>query len=793
MNMSLAGFRICAAAVMVMVFPLITWADDGIDFEENIWPLLHERCHTCHGEKVREGGLRLDIKEMGSATTTDSPIVPGKSNASELIRRITSDDPEETMPPQGQRLSSAEVRQLAGWIDAGAPWPDSVGQKRAIDHRQHWAWGPRDPAQIPTPKQLAGLNNPIDSFIQNRLETESRSLSAPADKRTLLRRLTFDLIGLPPTPEEVSAFLADESPDAFETVVDRLLSSPRYGERWGRHWMDLVRYADTAGDNADYPVPEARLYRDYIIDAFNEGKPYDQFVREQLAGDILAASGPDDKYAEQVIATGYIALSRRYATAPFELMHLTIEDAIDTTGRTFLGLTLRCARCHDHKFDPITMEDYYGLYGIFGSTRFPYAGSEEFQSKQLPRTGFVSLIPPNQSAKLLAEHDAKIAELKAEVERRQKEWESAKENPEAKKRIESELKPVKAELTRLVRLGSPPGLDVAYAVSEAAAADQPIQQRGEPSEPGPVAPRRAPRFFAGDAPLSISGNGSGRLEFARWLTQPDNPLTAKVMVNRIWQHHFGQGLVRTSSNFGILGEAPTHPELLDWLARQFVENGWSIKEMHRLMLSSSTWHQASSPSGAFDPLVGQQPRRRLDAESVRDSIMFTAQSLDLRQPDPHPFPDIRDWQWSQHKPFKEVYPSSHRSVFLMRQRIQRHPFLVLFDAPDANVSTDVRTTATVPQQALYLMNDPFIREQSAAAAKRIMNHCVDDPGRIDYAIELIWSRPAQSSEVESALGYLDRFTAEAKRVGLSGDDARLEAWASYARVLLTSNAFFYVD
>ena len=381
-------------------------------------------------------------------------------------------------------------------------------------------------------------------------------------------------------------------------------------------------------------------------------------------------------------------------------MHLTIEDAIDTTGRTFLGLTL-LPRCHDHKFDPITMDDYYGLYGMFSSTRFPYAGSEEFQSKHFPRSGFVPLEPPLQFSSQLAIYNQKIAELKAEVDRRQKEIESLKENPEEKKQLETDLKPIKEELSRLMSFGSPPDLKVAYAVWDATPADQPIQKRGEPSDPGPVVPRRVPRFFAGDSPLSILGNHSGRLEFARWLTESNNPLTSKVMVNRIWQHHFGQGLVRTSSNFGILGDAPTHPDLLDWLAHQFVDGGWSIKNIHRMILNSATWQQSSDPDGTFDPLVGRFPRRRLDAESLRDSMMFTAATLDLRQPDPHPFPQIGDWHWTQHQPFKAVYPSAHRSVYLMRQRIQRHPFLVLFDAPDANVSTDVRTTATVPQQALF--------------------------------------------------------------------------------------------
>lgn len=779
---------IVVAALAFALWPCTIRAEDKAELASKAWTILHEQCHSCHGAKVQEADLRLDSREA----LTASAVIPGNSRASEIIDRLRSNDPERMMPPQGIRLSDEEISIVAKWIDAGAAWPETTTGESSDNASRHWAWKVRQAINPPDSAELSRLSSPIDSFVQANLEKAKRSLSQSADRRILYRRLSFDLVGLPPTVEEMESFLSDHSEDSFERAVDRLLASPAYGERWGRHWMDLVRYSDTAGDNADYPIPEVQRYRDYIIDSFNADKPYDTFVVEQLAGDIVASNQPDEHFAERVVATGFVALSRRYATAPFELMHLTIEDTIDTTGRTFLGLTLRCARCHDHKFDPITMEDYYGLYGIFASTRFPYAGSEEFQSKNLPRTGFVPTVPPDQANPLLEAYQLKIAGLDEDVTRRQKEIEACKDEQQ-KKRMESELAPVRSALSRQRRLGSPPDLSVAYAVWDDKPIDHPILQHGEPSEPGTVARRRAPRFLAGDEPLVIAGPHSGRLELAEWIASPSNPLTARVMVNRVWQHHFGQGLVRTSSNFGVLGQPPSHPELLDWLSNEFVEQSWSIKTLHRLIVSSATWRQMCDPTGADDPLLGRYPRRRLDAESIRDGILSVAGNLDQRLPERHPFPDISDWHWTQHNPFKTVFTSPYRSVYLMRQRIQRHPFLVLFDAPDANVSTDVRTNSIVPQQALFLMNNSFMQEQSAAFANRMLQVSKEDSARVAQGIEWAWSRPATSSDVSHGRDYLTRFRIESVRSGLSEDDAERAAYSSFARVLLTSNEFFYLD
>jgi hypothetical protein len=575
-------------------------------------------------------------------------------------------------------------------------------------------------------------------------------------------------------------------------VVETLLASPQYGERWGRYWMDVVRYADTAGDNADYPVPEARLYRDYIIDAFNADKPYDQFVREQVAGDLLAASGPAEKYSERVIATGFLALSRRYATAPYELWHLTLEDTIDTVGRAYLGMTLRCARCHDHKFDPISTRDYYALYGVFASTQFPYAGSEEFQSMKFGRRGFMPLVPPAAASPALSAYQAELSRLKHDVAR----LDGMKPRDKSTK---TRLTSMESRLSFLNRRGAPDALPVAYAVCEGTITDANIQLHGEPSQPGDRVPRGAPRFLSGCEAPAPGLHESGRLELANWLTSPRNPLTARVMVNRVWQHHFGRGIVATPSNFGTRGSPPSHPELLDWLTASFVEHGWSIKSLHRLIMLSKTYQLASDAEPADEAIDAANhwywrfDRQRLDAEAIRDAMLDVSGVLDLGRPGPHPFPPIREWHWTQHFPFKAVYPSPHRSVYLMTQRLHRHPFLGLFDGPDTNTTTDVRSTSTVPLQALFLMNDEFMRDTAGAFARRLCRESSEPATRIGLAHQLAYCRAALPEEVRRAQSYVEDYAREAARAGLDSQRAESAAWLSYARTILDANEFVYVD
>ncbi len=758
-------------------------ADEAL-FEAKVRPVLAGACFKCHGGTKTSGGLRVDSRAALLTGGDHGPaIVPGAPEKSLLLEAIRHSRPEaELRMPPGKKLPEHVLADFARWIERGAAWPTATASAAAFAPQKHWAFQPVRPVEPPA-DPAGWARHPVDRFIAAKLHALGLVPVGPADRRALIRRATFDLIGLPPTPEEVEAFVADGAPDAFARVVDRLLASPHYGERWGRHWMDVVRYADTAGDNADYPVPEAYRYRDYIIDSFNADKPFHQFVREQLAGDLLARRGPPSRYADQVVATGFLALSRRYATAPYEFWHLSLEDAIDTTGQALLGLTLRCARCHDHKFDPITREDYYGLYAIFASTVFPYAGSEEFASKNFPRQHFVPLVPGADAR--LAAYRQRLKELPAAIQAAQK------RDPKAAGALRDEER-------QLHRLGAPPGLPVAYAVSDGKPAEVHIHLQGDPDRPGPVAPRRVPKFLEGE-PVTFPPDGSGRLELARWMTRPDNPLTARVFVNRVWQDHFGRGLVPTPNNFGTRGEPPSHPELLDHLAAEFVRHGWSVKWLHRYLMLTTTYQLASTPRPdllAKDPAnvwLGRFPRRRLDAEAIRDALLAVSGRLDRSRPGPHPFPPIQSWGWTQHAPFKAVYPTEHRSVYLMTQRFQKHPFLALFDGPDTNASTGTRTEALLPLQALYLMNDPFVRTQAEAFARRLIGHAGEPERRVAWAHEVAWGRPATADEVVRGVDYVRRYAEELRRAGAPADRVETEAWASYARVVLAASEFVFVD
>jgi len=782
--------------LVFLALPGSARADDASDtfFELKIRPVLVKECLPCHGGKKTNSGLKVDSREALLKGGERGPaIVVGNPAQSLLIQAIHQTDDELKMPPD-RRLPDEVKSAFTRWIADGASWPKVDHKRHVVQDAaavRHWAF--ERVKRVEPPLDPSHWSDwPIDRFIAAKQRAAGVSHVRPADKRTLIRRVTYDLIGLPPTPREVTDFLGDDSPDAFSKVVERLLASPHYGERWGRHWMDVVRYADTAGDNADYPVPEAALYRDYIIDSFNKDKPFNRFVREQLAGDVLARQGVGDNYAEPIIATGFLALSRRYATAPFELWHLTLEDAIETTGRAFLGLTLRCARCHDHKFDPVTQRDYYALYGIFASTTFPYAGSEEFQSKKFPRMNFVPLLEPGRAEPILNSYRLHLADL----ERKVHSLEPTK-NPKEKPRLSA----LSSELTRLKRASLPAELPGSYAVTEGKPVDVPIQRRGDPATPGSVVPRGTPRFdfLAGNPPAAVSAQSSGRLELANWLTDPAHPLTARVMVNRIWQHHFGSGIVATPSNFGVRGEPPTHPELLDWLAARFVDRGWSIKDIHREIVLSRTYQLASdldTRADSNDPanrLLSHFPRRRLDAESIRDAMLAVSGQLDSQPPHSHPFPPIEAWHWTQHDAFKAVYPTTHRSVYLMTQRLVKHPYLAIFDGPDTNASTDVRTHSTVPLQALYLMNNPFVQDQARGLANRLIASSTDPAVRIALAYQLAWGRLPEPSEIERAIGFLHQTLAALSTANTPRDSAETDAWTSLSKVLLTANEFLYID
>ncbi|SIO59037.1 Planctomycete cytochrome C [Singulisphaera sp. GP187] len=740
-------------------------------FEQKVRPILVASCAKCHGAKKQESGLRLDARAALIQGGDNGPaVVPGDPAKSLLIQAVNHEG-DLAMPP-GRKLSDEQIGVLKQWVERGMPWPGgdtpvAIRSSAITDEdRRFWSFQPvaAKPA-VPTTADRAWPRTEIDAFILARLETEGLKPAAPADRRTLIRRASFDLIGLPPTPAEVAAFVADPAPDAFARVVDRLLASPRYGERWGRHWLDVVRYADTAGETADFPVREAHLYRDYVIDAFNRDTPYDQFVREQVAGDLIAATDPA-RHAKLVTATGFIATSRRFGFDPQNYQHLTIQDTIDTVGQTVLGLSLGCARCHDHKFDPISAADYYALYGIFDSTRYAFPGSEE---KNRPRD-LVPLVPPVEAAAKQKSYDETLARLTAEIK-------------------ESDARRATAEQARTALQQAGP-FPMAYGVTEGSPHDARVQKRGEPTMPGEEVPRRFLQILGGDR--VPPGSGSGRLALADWLTRPTNPLTPRVMVNRVWQHHFGRGLVATENDFGRRGLAPTHPELLDDLARRFINGGWSVKSLHRLIMLSSVYQSAGAGDSAADRLA-RFPRRRLDAEEIRDAMLFTAGTLDTSPAGPHPFPPVESWGFTQHSPFAAVYPSNRRSVYLMTQRLKRHPYLALFDGPDPNSSTPHRSATTVPTQALFFMNDPFVHEQAAALARRLLTAEPDDRARLRLAFETTLSRPPSADDESDALGFLAAERNDLASSGVAPPEADVLAWSALARTLYSRNEFLFID
>ncbi|WP_406693806.1 PSD1 and planctomycete cytochrome C domain-containing protein [Singulisphaera sp. Ch08] len=784
---------------------------DGIAFfEQKIRPVLVERCIDCHSGgptgKIK-GGLRLDSRDAIRKGGDGGPILtPGDPDASRLIQALRHDDDELKMPPKGP-LSDREIADFVTWVKLGAPDPreavaEAPGQASASDGdkaKEFWSFLPVSDPAVPEVHDQTWARNDVDRFLLAKLEAKRLSPAPSASKRALIRRASFDLTGLPPTPEEVEAFLADESPNAFESVVDRLLASPQYGERWGRHWLDLVRYADTSGCNSDYPVPSAHKYRDYVIDAFNRDTPFDRFVQEQVAGDLLPHQSEAERW-QQIVATGYLAIARRFGSHNNEF-HLTYEDMIDNLGKTFLGLSISCARCHDHKFDPIPQRDYYAIYGILQSSKYAFPGTEVYQSP----TDFVALGTPKQAEKLRA-HETELDALSRQVLKLGTEKKALLALEKAKKPAVLKgrtLLEVRAELgdalDRIKELeDEPPAVEKAFAASEGIPADAKLQRKGDPKNEGDPVPRGFLQILGGHK-LPEGSPGSGRLELAAWLTAKDNPLTARVMVNRIWQHHFGRGLVATPNDFGTRGKLPTHPELLDWLASRFVEEGWSIKAMHRRLMLSQSYQMASvdDPArSAVDPnndLLWSFRRRRLSAEEIRDAMLAVAGTLDRTPGGPHPFPPESTFHYTQHKPFVAVYETDRRSVYLIQQRLKKHPFFEVFDGSDPNATTADRPITTTPLQALFLLNDRLAHEQADKFAVRVGLAFADEEARIDYAFRLAFGRPATADEIKLGRDYLLASREQMKEAGLPADRQPRAALASFARVLLSSNEFLYVD
>ncbi len=771
-------------------------------FEKRIRPLLIAKCYECHSAEASEvqGELLVDSRatlQRGGAT--GPAVIAGDVDHSLLIEAVRYENDSMQMPPDG-KLSDVEIADLEAWVRMGAPDPRSTATKhegKQIDiesARHFWSLRPITDPSLPQVQHPQWPRNTIDTWVLAELEAHDLTPSPDADKRSLIRRATFDLIGLPPTVKEVNDFLSDDSVDAFERVIDRLLESPRYGERWGRHWLDIVRYADTAGDNSDFPIPQIHRYRDWVIDAFNRDLPYDEFVRDQLSGDLRGGANESQRI-ERLIATGYIANARRFGSRVDDYpQHLTIEDTIDNVGRAFLGLTLSCARCHDHKFDPITNRDYYALYGIFHSTRYPWPGIELDQKQR----DFVPLVTPDQWPSVEKSLDQRAQE-QSRLEEEVKRWkEELKKATDANKsELEQKLKAAEGQAKEQREL--PPLFDTAYAVADSKVLeDVAVQLKGDPTRLGDRVPRRFLTVLGGQS-LPSDLQSSGRVQLADWILDPNNPLTARVMANRIWQHHFGRGIVATPNDFGKQGKPPTHGDLLDHLASRFRESGWSIKSMHRWIMLSRTYQQSSdreSAAIALDPTnqwFSGFPRRRLDAESIRDALLMHGGNLDLSPAGPHPFPPTHSFGFTQHNPFKAIYPTNRRSVYLMTQRIQRDPYLSIFDGADPSTSTAARMVSTTPLQALYLLNDPFVHEQSERVAEALFQAAEEDSARIAIAYQRLFSRPPTSEETTSGLDFLKKAQQLVQTTEDSQKDGVKEPWLAYVRVLFRLNEFVYLD
>ena len=763
-----------------------------LDFARDIQPLLARRCYACHGPDTQEAGLRLDDRAAATAELDSGSIavVPGNPATSEMLARITSTDHDLQMPPEGPRLTAAKVTLLERWIAAGAEW------------QAHWAFRPLE--RPPLPPAAAPAMNPVDAFIDAGLAARGLPRSPEADKATLLRRATYGVTGLPPTEQEMWEFLADESPGAWEKVVDRLLASPHYGEHWGRHWLDLVRYAETNSFERDGVKPHVWRYRDYVIRSLNDDKPYDRFVLEQLAGDELP-----EPTADSLVATGYYRLGL-WDDEPADKLQARydwLDDIVSTTGQVFLGLTINCARCHDHKIDPLPQRDYYALLAFFHNIT-PMGDrhlNPAFIERPLPEAG----VTPAEAADLARERDRRRAEAKANIkaiDQRIKEHgdqaldDLARQDLAGWKQLLAELD---AEAGRqpkalvVTEYGPQAPETFVFARGNPHAEPKP-EHRVEPAFPGilePPAPEIAP---------AASGRSSGRrTALANWITSPTNPLTARVLANRIWQYHFGRGIVRSPNNFGLMGDPPTHEELLDWLAAELVAGGWRLKSLHKTILMSRAYRAASTAveeSLAKDPLNDAWWRfdmRRLAAEEIRDSIHVTSGGFNPQMFGPSVYPDLpqavlatqsRPGEgWGKSAPAEQA----RRSVYIHVKRSLLTPILADFDLADPDTSCPVRFTTTQPTQALGMMNGDFLHAQARVFAERVRReaggtNADQTEAMVRRAIEVALVRPASDAEVERGVALVD----ELETKDGVGPGRALEL---YCLMVLNLNEFAYLD
>ena len=794
--------RFCLGAVLLLVMSgqsvssqdLSASQQDLDFFEKQVRPLLVKRCYECHGpdSDEGEGELRLDTRKAILQGGKSGPaVIPGKPEQSLLIYAVNHDPAVESMPPD-RRLKNEEVATLIRWVKMKAPWPgaglaselkrpEAAETVLSDQQRAFWAFVPPSEPLIPKVRQRTWVVNPIDALVLARLEEAGLQPAQQADRVTLIRRATFDLHGLPPTPEEVSAFLRDATPEAFEKLVERLLGSPRYGEKWGRHWMDVARYSDSNGMDDNIAYTEAWRYRDYVIAAFNRDKPFDQFVSEQVAGDLLADWGAVGR-EEAVVATTFLMLGPKMPSAddPIKQQLDIVDEQLDTLSRAFLAMTIACARCHAHKFDPFSSRDYYALAGIFKSTRsmLGYRVDSKFNLTALTTAADNRLLSDLEQ-QMDAADDILVNGNKIDM--------SADERKQQTDQLNAAYE----------KMGKIP---TAMAVEEGTIADMPVLLRGNHLTPARPVARGVPRILENSRPFEITSGESGRRELANWLTDPGNSLTGRVMVNRIWHWHMGSGIVRSVDNFGRLGERPDNQPLLDWLALRFVESGWSVKHLHRLIMNSRTYQMSSrknAQASRKDPenrLLWRMNPRRLEAEELRDSLLMLGRQLDLTMGGRMlPVRNHKIMSGKEIADCNAVHKQPRRTVYLPVIRSGSHEFLTAFDFPDPSVPAGRRNLTTVAPQALFMMNSPLITQTSQQIADRLLaQHATDHRKRLRYAYQLILSREPTDREMELWVSFLQQRARLEIATGSSKADQAREVWSSVVRVLLSSNEFVYV-
>ena len=814
------------------------------DFARDIQPIFEERCYQCHGEQMQQGKLRLDSRDSvfrggGSGVAA---VVPGNS-ANSLLYRYVAGLGETRMPPVEPFLSVEQIERIRGWIDSGAAWPSEHSATAAeepehfAEAQSHWSFQPLGRPSPPTIRSgslAARVRNPIDAFVFAKLDERGWEPSPAAGPRHLLRRVFLGLTGLPPAIEEQQAFLARPGPSALDRVIDDLLSRPTYGERWGRHWLDLVRYADTNGYERDAIKPSVWRYRDYVIRSFNQDKPFDRFAIEQIAGDELP-----DVSSETMVATGFHRLGPwdDEPADPITDRYDQLDDLVRTTSEAFLGLTLGCARCHNHKFEPLTAADYYSMAAIYAPLTRPRAGRTELlhpiggredldafevRDRQIraiedeirairhhARSEFLRSGQSGLPARVVTafetteqERDQVQVSIVAEFSYKVAALLEAALPADARRRI------VGLEERICELYAETPTTDEAYILHEPRGEPPAsfLLIRGSASNPGPEVEPATPAILSVKADFPEwhvdSRTSLRRMALARWIASPDNPLTARVIVNRVWQFHFGEGIVRTPSDFGLMGEAPTHPDLLDWLASWFIENRWSIKALHRLIMTSNAYRMSKkwSPDHAeADPanfLLWRVPYRRLEVEAIRDSMLAVSGHLNSQMFGPSMYPYVPraalegssdpDTIW---KEFDEE-DASRRTIYALVKRSLIVPMLEVLDLCDTTKSSAMRKNTAVPTQALTLFNGEFVNRQARYFARRVANLAgPDTPSRIDVAFRLALARSPTPPERRALEAFLEAEEAE----GRAGEGGRIDALVQLCRVIFNMSEFSYAD